>query len=574
MRIHNLWVFFLAVNSFQLLAVELPDATHPASVSGVNLKWEFDDAINVNGVIVNSGSSLLIRSNIGADVRLKAGTILASGSEVNVKSAPTVVYLGGSTIAPNDPNVAGKRLIIRPNGPSIDVAIKGTQRLSELVLEAGANLIVYDPATPARLDLQVDGDIYIAQGSRIDASAAGMLPNATDPAYGITQPTRGGGSHGGWGSPNSGGSNTGLSYPYGSFLVPNEPGQAGNGAVSRGGGVITILARKLYCSGRISANGASSTGVSAGGGAGGSIYINVKQLEQHPSTQGSNVYSTIQADGGWPYVNTSISPYALTGGGGGGRISIYYQQEPSLNLPPFPRIPLNGVFTLSVLGYQADSSRNVGGVTVSETCTGNSGTIYLKKAGSAFGSLVLNAALVKPTLFSVPFRQPTPIFLGSVSATPYTQPATGEDFGIYLVAARKNGSFYQSYPTQQGIDWVIAGDPSVFDRDRDGLASFEELVYGTNPGKADTNDDGILDGPSITAGINATNMDQDGDGLSNADERLRGTNPFNPDSDGDGSNDMVDGDPLNPARTSLPPTSGDVTPPVITIESPRVTPLN
>ena len=99
-------------------------------------------------------------------------------------------------------------------------------------------------------------------------------------------------------------------------------------------------------------------------------------------------------------------------------------------------------------------------------------------------------------------------------------------------------------------------------------------MYGTHPGKADTNDDGILDGPSITAGINPTNMDQDGDGLSNADERLRGTNPFNPDTDGDGTNDFLDGDPLNPARTGLPPTAGDVTPPVITIESPRVTPLN
>ena len=67
--------------------------------------------------------------------------------------------MGGSTIAPNDPSYAGRRVIIKKNGNNGDVFIKGSQRFAELILETGTFVRVSDATAPARLDLVVDEDI-------------------------------------------------------------------------------------------------------------------------------------------------------------------------------------------------------------------------------------------------------------------------------------------------------------------------------------------------------------------------------------------------------------------------------
>lgn len=557
------------------MAVDVPTTGYPSPVVVPNLKWEFDGAINVYALIVNSGASLLIRSNTGSDVSLKSGTVLSAGSEVRIRTVATSVITGGSTIVPNDPLYAGRRVIIRKNGTNGDVYIKGSQRFSELILETGTFLRVSDPSAPARLDLVVDEDILIPGASGITADAAGMFPGAIDANLGITTATQGGGSHGGWGSPFYNASNPVLSKPYGSFYLPDTPGEAGT--ANRGGGVIVLKARRLLSSGLISANGGAATGVVAarGGGAGGSIRIHAGQLElaPHPGVDAHNVYSHIQANGG-----TSSSQADGTGkkwpvnGGGGGRIAIYYDQFPSEVAygPGF----LYGLFVVSTTGFELTTNIIVNGISQQVSCYGNSGTIYYKHTGDVFGALVVNASTLTTNYFqTLNSRRLTPVFLGSWSALPYSQAASPEDAFIGICNPGSRVGANPGWPALN-VEWEFQGDQSVFDRDRDLLSCFEEYVTNCDPRKADTNDDGILDGMSVRNGIDPINTDQDGDGLSNADERLRGTNPFNPDSDGDGSNDSLDKDPLNPNRTTLPPTTGDVTPPVITIETPRVTPLN
>jgi hypothetical protein len=113
------------------------------------------------------------------------------------------------------------------------------------------------------------------------------------------------------------------------------------------------------------------------------------------------------------------------------------------------------------------------------------------------------------------------------------------------------------------IAWALASDG-----DRDGLGFHEEIRLGTSPIDPDSNDDGILDGAAADSGISPTSTDGDGDGLTNAQELAKGTDPFRFDTDGDGVSDAADCFPIDAARTCVPPTPGDVTPPIITLTEP------
>jgi hypothetical protein len=112
------------------------------------------------------------------------------------------------------------------------------------------------------------------------------------------------------------------------------------------------------------------------------------------------------------------------------------------------------------------------------------------------------------------------------------------------------------------MTWATAGDA-----DGDGLSTFQEGLWGTNPEDADTNDDGISDGLHPVFGSSPTSLDVDGDGLTNAQELQGGTDPFRADTDGDGVLDGVDAFPLDPTRSQMPdPTPG--VPPLITLQEP------
>jgi hypothetical protein len=88
----------------------------------------------------------------------------------------------------------------------------------------------------------------------------------------------------------------------------------------------------------------------------------------------------------------------------------------------------------------------------------------------------------------------------------------------------------------------------------------------------DQNQDGVDDALASALGLPQHEMDNDHDGVSNAVEKRQGSNPFAADSDGDGVIDGWDPAPLDRAiKTPLTTTTGDATPPVITIISPTVT---
>ncbi len=53
------------------------------------------------------------------------------------------------------------------------------------------------------------------------------------------------------------------------------------------------------------------------------------------------------------------------------------------------------------------------------------------------------------------------------------------------------------------------------DQDNDGLPTWKELQFGTDPVNPDTNGDGLRDGAAVAAGVSATSLDTDGDGVPN-----------------------------------------------------------
>jgi len=133
------------------------------------------------------------------------------------------------------------------------------------------------------------------------------------------------------------------------------------------------------------------------------------------------------------------------------------------------------------------------------------------------------------------------------------------------------GSLPGGSTTGAQVPDLITGDQSALtaDQDSDGLPTWRELMRGTDPLDADSNDNGLTDGIEVGLPEAGANADEDGDGLSSAAEIAKGTDPFLADTDGDGFNDGVDAFPLDPTRHDpLTPTSGDTTPPVITLTEP------
>src|SRR5690606_14448358 len=145
--------------------------------------------------------------------------------------------------------------------------------------------------------------ITVDEGSRIDVSDKGLL--GVSPASNYT-----GGSHGGRGGHYS----TSQSGPvYGDYQEPMDVGLGGrtNGTgVTRGGGAIRIDADEIILDGGIFANGGGVSSGSQGGGAGGSVWLDVGILR-------SGTTGEIRANGGLG------SSYG--GGGGGGRIAVHYE---------------------------------------------------------------------------------------------------------------------------------------------------------------------------------------------------------------------------------------------------------
>jgi alpha-tubulin suppressor-like RCC1 family protein len=107
------------------------------------------------------------------------------------------------------------------------------------------------------------------------------------------------------------------------------------------------------------------------------------------------------------------------------------------------------------------------------------------------------------------------------------------------------------------------------DADADGLDTWREYLFGTDPLNPDTNGNGVMDGLDDRRGTDALDPDVDGDGVPNWIEEQNGTDPFRVDSDGDAVSDLNDAFPLDPTRSMAPSTNpSDTTPPVVTLKAP------
>jgi hypothetical protein len=159
-------------------------------------------------------------------------------------------------------------------------------------------------------NLTITGDAVIETNGQINVAGLGY-PAQTGPGAGwiAWNGNAGGGGHGGGGG--------GAQVPYGyqggggTYDSPTQPADFGSGGGEyrggAGGGVIRLNVNgTLQLDGRINAAGASVQDSHYGGGAGGSVWLQLGTLA------GSGA---ITAAGGW-----SGGP---GGGGGGGRVAIY-----------------------------------------------------------------------------------------------------------------------------------------------------------------------------------------------------------------------------------------------------------
>ena len=227
-----------------------------------------------------------------------------------------------------------------------------------------------------KLVMDVVTDLTIASGGAIDvngrgyAGATSSRGNGYGPGAGKYVPAGysymggGGAGHGGEGGNSSGGAGS-AGAVYGSLESPSDLGSGGAeghaGAGGNGGGAIKLtVGSTLTVNGALSANGndGSSRG---GGGSGGSIWISCVTLA------GTNA---VTAHGG---SRTS----AEGGGGAGGRIAIGYTT----------RTHTGAISAHGKVGYGSAAA----------------GTIYLKAAGDAYGSVIVdnnNLAATATTLMT------------------------------------------------------------------------------------------------------------------------------------------------------------------------------
>ena len=201
--------------------------------------------------------------------------------------------------------------------------------------------------SPKKVDLTVNGPLYVGCGGSIDVSGAGYAPGVTYPGAGLPGSDTGG-SHLG----ESGVFLAPAAETFGSVVRPQENG-GGSRTYSRGGGTVRIVAQRVQVDGAIQANGGNPGG-SWDGGAGGSVWI---------TTQALAGTGTINASGG--------TPQNGRGSGGGGAISVEYT-------------------TLEAGTTVLSNTTARGGLAV----TGGAGTVYVKSGSSTFGSLTVNNGTV------------------------------------------------------------------------------------------------------------------------------------------------------------------------------------
>ncbi len=223
------------------------------------------------------------------------------------------VFAGGDltgleTIGENDTTYDGRNLVIKGQ----TIVIEGEHDFNAIGIlsdefDVPGIIIVRNGATEVSR-LNITYDLIVESGCQVSADGQGYA-GGQGPGSGSAaspgQVAANGGSYGG-----IGGTDRYAASTYGSAFYPNHKGSGGGAFDDQvggtGGGIVRIIADTVVLDGQISANGLTGSGSLAGGGSGGSIWIETAVLS------GSGVF---HADGA-----------AAGHGGGGGRIAIYYAE--------------------------------------------------------------------------------------------------------------------------------------------------------------------------------------------------------------------------------------------------------
>jgi RHS repeat-associated protein len=300
-----------------------------------------------------------------------------SGTE-NVVAGGVTQITSDTFIDENNRQFEGKTLEV--NGRTLTV--DGSHTFANLILINGA-VLTHSPTTATKINSLTitTGILTIDAQSRIDVSGRGFLGGGQpgNPfgdrgmTLGLASGSGGssGASHGGSG----GFANSGPVNPvYGDFKDPRDPGSGGSTIFrtgGSGGGLVRITAETITLDGQIKADGGVPVGDSfSAAGSGGSIRINVGTLR-----------------GGGQIRASAPNSLAFSGGSGGGRVAIYYQD---------------------VSAFNPNRITAFGGSGTSGNPNGGAGTIYLQGPSREAGELVIdnNSLAASPTtLFSSPSGQ-------------------------------------------------------------------------------------------------------------------------------------------------------------------------
>ena len=293
--------------------------------------WLTVDTLAGSGVISANGGTGETHGGGGAggriaiyyDINVFSGALTARGSAGWVPGGAGTVYAratgdpAGALLVENGAVTGALTPLTSPVAFDLEVGegaiLLPTASLTVRGMQVTTNATVLHLAGQSNIHLVVQNDLVVDQGGEIQADGKGY-PLGTDggPGEGVVEVySSGGGSHGGLGGASYRGASGGPVYD--SVLTPTQWGSAGgprSGEWARGGGVIRLeIGGTFTVNGRVSANGNPGTVNNAGGGAGGSIWLDVAELS------GTGV---IAANGGAGERNID------GGGGGGGRIAVYY----------------------------------------------------------------------------------------------------------------------------------------------------------------------------------------------------------------------------------------------------------
>ena len=283
--------------------------------AGTNLTVSFNTVLPANAgltytnVLVNNKGSL----TLGSGTTMGAATVSVSGAGTFTVGGGSTVSVSGAFSVTGNSNVVFQSI---NNAAQVNSAWQG----KGVTLKAGS--------------VQVDA------GSSINADGQGYLPNAGP--GGAPGGSSDGGSYGGVGGTGYG---SGPAAPiYGSNTTPTDLGSGGSSRCcstiggTGGGAVRLIVSGTLTDNGVISANGGNVTGLQAGAGAAGSIWVTTAGLA------GSGVFAANGGAGG-------------EAAGGGGRIAVYYN-APTSSFTGFTTSTSNG----GSCGTQCSSSSSTGAV--------------------------------------------------------------------------------------------------------------------------------------------------------------------------------------------------------------------